>query len=578
MLNKKNSIPLLIATGFLITGFLLYGSAGHDDSHITFWASYTLKEFGEIINYNGDRIEQSSSLLLTVITAFTAFILRSDVVTTGYVITMLSGAAAIVMTWVLAKRTLLYKDSYFLTLVCLATSPAFLLWNTSGMESTLAALCLLWFITQWGDLLSGKKAIRATSVATASLATLCLIAVRPEMMVIAAVLSFAFFLYRRLMGLRGSVAILVFYSTILLCICILVGFRYFYFASPMPLPVSAKVSSFSMEKLWFGFYYILRYGLANIIFIFGIIVSGIYLLRQLLHKPKPDFYLFLSACALLAYAFFILSSGGDWMQMGRFLVPVLPLAAILCVHHFQHMIKNPLLFWSLCVLILALNIYGNYTALKNESHGTPIWASYHIAPEHQQRYSVFEKYNQEHLRDMDAIDTVDSTIDALIQKDRQPITLMSGQSGMVFFYTAKKYFSHDAHNPVHFYDTRALVESSLLKCSLMNDVARSSQGLYFDFDGFFARQPALNYECNIPRPDILYDINDMTRQLPDRMAAQGYTLIHKEGGKMLDNLSALPANALPAANFVMVANDLLPDLQNTELKIIRYHEKPLVHR
>ena len=79
-------IPFIFSLFFVLLGYALYGSAGHDDSHITFWASYTLSEFGEIVNYNGDRIEQSSSLLLTVLTAVGAAIFIADVVNGGYFI------------------------------------------------------------------------------------------------------------------------------------------------------------------------------------------------------------------------------------------------------------------------------------------------------------------------------------------------------------------------------------------------------------------------------------------------------------------------------------------------------------
>lgn len=576
MPNKTYSLPLVIAALFLLAGFCLYGSAGHDDSHITFWASYTLKEFGEIVNYNGDRIEQSSSLLLTLLTALLASILRNDVVTTGYLLTMLAGAAALVMTWRLTTKQSQANMAFVATII-LATSPAFLLWNTSGMESTLTALCLLWFITQWAELLSSDSTPSAGLVACVFFASLCLISVRPEMITLVAAMAFALFLYRKIYHLGSSVQTVVFYSTLLLCICLLLGFRYAYFGSLMPLPVSAKVSSLGTEKLWYGSLYLLRYGIANITFLVSLPIALVFLYSQK-KNSKPDYYLLLSVFALLGYSGFILLSGGDWMQMGRFLVPVLPLAAFLCAVHFQGTTQRKWFGLVMIAAILMLNIYSNYNTLKLESHGTPLWASYRISPQHQQQYSIFEQYNQEHVRDMDAIDTLDQTLDALINKNHQTITVMSGQSGMVFFYTAKKYFKTGDNNPVHFYDSRSLIEDSLLKCALLDDVPRSSQGLYFDFDGFFARQPALTNDCGIPRPDILYDINDMSRQLPERMSAQGYTLIHKEGGKMVDNKSTLPANTLPAVNFVMVKNDLLADLKNTELKIIRYHEKPLVSR
>src|SRR5689334_2064756 len=57
---------LLVA---VLHGALLYTASGHDDSHITYWAARTLAASGEILNYNGERIEQSSTLLLVLLLA-----------------------------------------------------------------------------------------------------------------------------------------------------------------------------------------------------------------------------------------------------------------------------------------------------------------------------------------------------------------------------------------------------------------------------------------------------------------------------------------------------------------------------
>jgi len=567
MTIKNISIPLLMGILFLIAGFCLYGSAGHDDSHITFWASYTLSEFGEIVNYNGDRLEQSSSLLQTLLTAFFAFIFQADVVTVGYLITNLAGAVAILLTWRLSQPSIF-------PILLLASSPAFLLWNTSGMESTLAAACLLWFVLCWGDLLNGQQTVNTRSLTLASFATFALISVRPEMISLAAATVFLLFIWRRVSDTRGSLPILLFYSTVLLSIAVLAAWRYFYFNSFMPLPVYAKVSPLSEEKIYFGTLYLLRYGIANLVFLIGLGAALFYLItviRKKIPGSQIDHRALLSAFILLGYTAFIWVSGGDWMQAGRFLVPVLPLAVIFCWQLLKPLSKRYKL--PLLAAVLLLNICSNYIALKHQSHGTPLWASFHISAEHQERYSVFEQYNQEHLRDMDVIDKLDTTIQQLLDIRETPVTLLSGQSGMVFYYTAKKYFRQ-----VQFYDNRGLVENSLLKCKNLDDVARSPQGLYFDFDGFFARQPALHNDCGIPEPDILYDINDLSRQLPQRMTDQGYTLIHKEGGKMLEASTGLPVNALPAVNFVMVANDVMDELGNPEPTITRYHEKPLVKR
>lgn len=577
MTIKNYAFPVLVAALFLLAGYYLYGSAGHDDSHITFWASYTLSEFGEILNYNGDRIEQSSSLLLTLLIALLAMVFQADVVTLGYVITYFSGAIALILTWQLGRR-FLPNAANIIALILLATSPAFMLWNTSGMESTLAAACLLAFVLCWGDLLSQRTPLHARSLTLASLVTLALLIVRPEMISLLAALVFLFFIWKRFTRTRGDLPILIFYSTLLLSICLLVSWRTYYFDSPMPLPVYAKVSPLDSQKFYFGFLYLLRHGFANPVFILGALAALVYMILHL-RKRSTDtgigtgvqYHLLLSSLIILGYSAFIWLSGGDWMQSGRFLVPILPLTALVLLQN-THLNNSPKL-WIVAPLVVVLHLYAHSQVIRKESHGTPFWALYPITPEHAQRYSRFEQYNQEHLRDMDVIDVLDRTIDQLLLKRDEPVTLLSGQSGMVFFYTAQKYFKK-----VHFYDSRGLVESSLLKCPLMDSVARSSQGLYFDFDGFFAKQPGLQNDCNIPKPDILYDINDMSRQLPQRMGEQSYTLIHKEGGKILKYSNSLPVNALPAVNFVMISNDVMATLGNPTPTITRYHEKPFVAR
>jgi len=60
------AIPYLL---FLVIGFLLFPSAGRDDVHISYWAAYSLSHFGEILNYNAEQVEQSSSLLHTALLA-----------------------------------------------------------------------------------------------------------------------------------------------------------------------------------------------------------------------------------------------------------------------------------------------------------------------------------------------------------------------------------------------------------------------------------------------------------------------------------------------------------------------------
>ena len=51
------------------TAVTLLSATGQDDTHITYWAARALAEHGVIVNHAGARVEQSSSLLLTLVLA-----------------------------------------------------------------------------------------------------------------------------------------------------------------------------------------------------------------------------------------------------------------------------------------------------------------------------------------------------------------------------------------------------------------------------------------------------------------------------------------------------------------------------
>ena len=67
--NKFYALTAFGTIALILIGFLFYGPSGHDDSHITYAAAYQLLEHGQILNNNGERVEQSSSLLHVLLLA-----------------------------------------------------------------------------------------------------------------------------------------------------------------------------------------------------------------------------------------------------------------------------------------------------------------------------------------------------------------------------------------------------------------------------------------------------------------------------------------------------------------------------
>ena len=98
MTLERNRWFLAAAIGcFLIFGILLLPSTGRDDTHITYWAAHSLANFGEIVNYSGDRVEQSSSLLLVVALAVLGWIIPLPLTELGWLFSVLFGVGTLLV-------------------------------------------------------------------------------------------------------------------------------------------------------------------------------------------------------------------------------------------------------------------------------------------------------------------------------------------------------------------------------------------------------------------------------------------------------------------------------------------------
>ena len=82
-LPRGSAVVIAAIAAFILLGLVLFSAPGHDDSHITYWAAHTLKEHGQILNYNGERVEQSSSLAHVLLLALLGAVTRVSLPTLG---------------------------------------------------------------------------------------------------------------------------------------------------------------------------------------------------------------------------------------------------------------------------------------------------------------------------------------------------------------------------------------------------------------------------------------------------------------------------------------------------------------
>ncbi|MGZ4984375.1 MAG: hypothetical protein ACXV9Q_09765, partial [Chthoniobacterales bacterium] len=167
--------PLLL----LAIGAFFFPSGGRDDAHIGYWVALCLSRFGRVMNYNGEAIEQSSTLLHALILAAVHRLSGIDMIILGRFSAIVFGVAAVVSVQRLAARV--DRRLAIPTGLLTATSAYFVYWSFGGMEATLAALLAVWIVSLFGDYVDApnERLINRKLISIAA-AIVSFLLVRPE--------------------------------------------------------------------------------------------------------------------------------------------------------------------------------------------------------------------------------------------------------------------------------------------------------------------------------------------------------------------------------------------------------------
>ena len=128
----------------------------------------------------------------------------------------------------------------------------------------------------------------------------------------------------------------------------------------------------------------------------------------------------------------------------------------------------------------------------------------------------------------------------------------------MFFYSALRHKDH-----ILFLDTHSLTDNTLINCLTNAQIRKGVHGLETDI----TQIPSIlrnNRLCNTPEPDIIYDLNTFSQNLPQQFEKQGYTLWHQEKGIMLKRESIY--NKLFTPNVIMVKDSVAKRLYEAGLK------------
>ena len=311
--------PVLAATAVLLPHALLFDFV-NDDAYISFRYARNLAEHGQLVFNLGERVEGFTNFLWTVLLAGGVALGISPVVLSRFL-----GVAFAVGTLSLTVRIGLRLDSerpmpgQAIAPIGLAALGAFACWCTGGLETQLFTfLSLLGFELMLAEVASGRGFASGICFALAAMT-------RPEGMFFFGLAGLFrvvrnLRLERRLAPQRHEIAFVVAFLAVFLPYFV---WRWKYFGYPFPNTFYVK-SAGAWPR---GLYYLRRFAEDYAVGFLALIALAGW--PAAADRRRRDLFA-LGTLVTISFAIYVTKVGGDFMGLYRFILPVVPLAAI-CV-------------------------------------------------------------------------------------------------------------------------------------------------------------------------------------------------------------------------------------------------------
>ncbi|WP_437756539.1 hypothetical protein [Sorangium sp. So ce1389] len=557
-LTRGSAVVIAAIAAFLLLGFALFSAPGHDDSHITYWAAHTLGELGQILNYNGQRVEQSSSLAHVLLLALLGAVTRVSLPTLGPLTSIAAGVAAIALTARLARAAVPEAPRGAELLV--ATASWFIYWGFGGLESTLVAAAAVWLVIELDAYLSAPGRRALLRFAGASLLYLC---ARPESPLVLACVLAATVVYAAYRGrwadpargrFREARAALAAAAVAGAEVALLFGARRLYFGAFFPNPVYSKAAGIDIAD---GLSYLRANLYPTGLWLVAGVALGVFQITRAALRREPRYAAVLSAAFTVAYVAFIVLTGGDWMTGGRFIAHALPLMVVVTLVGLAATLGSARRVRFALVPLVAANLAGVVALADSRSSGRPFWSTFGLREALRARvgergYSWFELANKPHLRDTTITAVVlDAMREIKAKKPDHRFVVMSSQAGMTAYHVFKEHYGS-----AQFIDTCSLATRELLSCLPPGVLSRRRIGMVLNFRTYFDKQEMIDARCGTRRPDIVFDHSG--RGVEAILERNGYSIIYQQRGPIKnEGLGRWLRNTVPSDTFVAIDKALL---------------------
>jgi len=533
---------------------LCFGQGGQDDKYITYWAARALAERGEILNYNGLRLEQSSSLSLVLLLAALSAATPWPLPLSGYLTSLAGAALGALVAARLAPRMGLRSRAGVVAAVL--TAPSFAYWATSGMETPWLPFAALWFVDELTAPDAGHRRAHGLRLA---LAALLFAGVRPEAPLLLGGLSLghlalAAFARRprgeaaRALGeaARGA-------GIGLAAIAAVFGFRKLYFDAWWPHPALVKAGGFDpFEGAWYLWDAALNAGAFPLL----LFLAGAALVAARLARRRADGAAALVTALGAGQLAFVVASGGDWMTGGRFFAPAVPALVLVGFVALEALARETrtrrLLVGAYCLSNVLFTVQLLHRGL---SEGNALWqlrgaverVEAHIAPS---PIASVELWNRIHRRDAPVIDELLAIADAIVASvpDRR-IHVITGQAGMIAYHLVARH-----PDRINLLDLWSLTDRQLMDCFPPGEIETSRWGTLIGTWRPFAEHREIEARCGLPLPDVFFNA-DVEPHMPKQFAELGYEILYHQVGHLGDAEGFFPT-WYPADGFIAVKREV----------------------
>ncbi len=314
--------PALVAAALLVPHALAFDFV-NDDAYISFRYAKNLAEHGELVFNLGERVEGFTNFLWTVLLALGIKLGVSPVFSSRFLgVAFAVGTLAVVVRLSLRVAGERPSPFHLVAPVGLAATSAFACWCSGGLETQLFTfLATLAFDRLVGEIESDRGFASGAWFALAAMT-------RPEGILLfglAGLTRIVLFVARerRLVPSRSELSWLGLFLALFIPYF---AWRWSYFgwAFPNTYYVKSSASAFSGTAAR-GLYYLRRFAEDHGAFFFLPIVIAGWPSREA--RARRTLFL-LAAVVCGAFALYVVKVGGDFMGLYRFVLPVVPLAAV----------------------------------------------------------------------------------------------------------------------------------------------------------------------------------------------------------------------------------------------------------